>query len=592
MEFHLTKTDSIRRVSSSSISPTNTEEMSQDNQNKTIEEKYSIDMPFDYSLQKTINLDSLSESNFDISNKEYTTIDFSVEDLFSEVYFNDTQDNINKKNFIPSSNNILSDFDTSGKELFQKPTFEELPSTRLDYIQPLSKLQTIKNTMHKNYKLNFKIKQSWNLLKKPKDYLEREAIFNTKIQTQTPKFVYSRSTLEHKAMIMNEIRDIIKSVELTEDDTSDEAILEYGYSCGYTITSEAEENELRYEQKEYIENYFSDEIKEKYCIQDLADEELNQVIINEFNELTPKEQLERKLTLIKEGLVILENGDIKNIPRASKEHLLQNKQLKTLKAIGERLKEKNSLRANYEEFKSLYEQNGSPKDIASILTLIEYHIHTTLPGIRANFSQQLLHLSQDPFHGKEAHYLPALNNMDTYGIFDVNALEENRQKDTKNKGGILPLDITVATGISVCQQAAELAKYLLDSLKDDIFKIRQQEREQGIKEEDLTEDIEYQASYNSAAIELGLINDPEYVNEHFDINILTSDSNGNKEVYCYDPANHKVKKPLTSGIVSSIEPELVLDFRGIMDETEQVEFAKVENQYKVQLKKENMLIKN
>lgn len=355
--------------------------------------------------------------------------------------------------------------------------------------------------------------------------------FLDKFKNKSIKYVYSPEYLKEKSLKMDEIRDQIQAVELTEEDKSPSAIIEYGRNCvkqDYGLIRD----EYYKEGIEFLKKNMLNQCKEILV-------KNNMITESEAKDCNLLEKItdEMRVCLIKKGYYI-EDKEIYQIPEANDDNLLQNKRIKELISIGKAESSKylentgkTVLEGLVDEFDSIYKKNKSPKDIESIIKLIDYQVHISLPAGGFWFSQMLLHTCWkiESFVSTEntAHFMPSLSNFETGGITDDNgglSKKELGYKDGKVPG-TLPLDLAVATGVGVCHQNALLAKYLLDELKDRY------------------PDIEYLGSYVTSN-DAPLSDISEDTLGHFNLMVITedikSDSVDKTEVFSYNVLDHEV----------------------------------------------------
>lgn len=408
--------------------------------------------------------------------------------------------------------------------------------------------------------------------------------FLDKFRNKSIDYVYSPDYLKEKSLKMDKIRDQIQAVELTEDDKTFEAIIEYGRNC---VKLEYGLIKDKYE-KEHIELLKKDMLSQ--CKKILV--ENNIITEDESKEVNLLEEItdEKRVCLMKKGYYI-EDGKVYRIPEANDDNLLQNKRIKELISIGNAKRSKyfenngkTILEGLVDEFDNLYNKNGAPKDIGSIMRLIDYQVHISLPAGGSVFTQMLLHTCWriESFISTEniAHFMPALSNFETGGITDDNgglSKKELGYKDDKVPG-ILPLDLAVATGIGVCHQNALLAKYLLDELKDRY------------------PDIEYLGSYVATGSGLPLNDISEETLSHFNLMVITedakSDSVDRTEIFEYNVLDHEVALCNFNELEDSGQKEYLTHFSSSRDSSEIVKFPKIESSAKVRLKEENLMFDN
>lgn len=390
-------------------------------------------------------------------------------------------------------------------------------------------------------------------------------------------YVYDDNIIKQKSEQMDRIRDEIQKVTLTEEDKTPEALIEFAKGCA-KISFESEEEKL-----------FFQNTQPTWIL------ECGDILRNKKFDVNDKLTIEQQATLIKEGFFI-EDGKVYQIPEASDDNLLQNKRLEKLISLGEELKKENSLENLMKDFENLYEKNGSPKDLATIIKLVDYQVHISLPAGQQEFPQVLLHklLDEDDFFNMKAHQLPALSRFEDGGITDDNGfIQEEDGNNWQKRPGILPLDLAVATGIGVCHQNAFLAKYILDELKDK------------------HPEIEYLGSYvtsGSTGVPIQRFYQQE---DHFDLMLITQDRREDQknrnielteevptELIRYNVLGHNVDLVDVDSLRDSDEQKEVLrklrSNRPGNDifKPERNVLTRRENVSKIQLKEENLTFNN
>lgn len=305
--------------------------------------------------------------------------------------------------------------------------------------------------------------------------------FKIKIPSETYQLLLpdiQQSRIEY----LNKIRETIKNCKLENEDKSDEAILEFSKNSAYIPTSPyfrtPKQNMYEISMLDK-ENFYTILIKFIKNELNLDNEPNNKKIIKALNNNLDK----LNIYLAKQGFRCIKKfkdlnnlSNIRQIPKANEENLLQNKRIKLLKNLSEKtnetianelntqyqallkyklitkkeykkLKVNNKtavLKSTYLSFQDLYTNNNKPKDLKTILHLVDYYITGIFPAAAAEFSQDLIHNGDNSII---AHYLPEMS--------------------IHNKSSILPLETAIASGVGVCHQKALLTKYLLTELKKD-----------------------------------------------------------------------------------------------------------------------------
>lgn len=468
--------------------------------------------------------------------------ELTAEELADFLAVSDTDDL--KLPYLETQDDLTKGFNATEIKLYDTPTFQKNPLIQLTFPDGLEELDMDENTEK----------------------------FIKKFQT-VPKYLYSKETLEKKSEIVNSIRSFIKSIELTEADRTDDALIQYAQRSQKDINKAAGNVYHINRQFTFGKNLTEEE---KRFINAFA---LKQTLFyTNIRDFPGWQQPEDISTFLRK----YPNGVTKSfsVMTPSDDVLLQNKRLVALEQLAKKIGSENSLESNYNEFKSLYEQNGSPKDLGSILSLINYHINVTFPAMNKNFSQDLLMRSG---YGGLAHYLPAMTDFKNSGVWDNNGDLNNNIKKMEQENnnesimGMLPLDMAVATGVGVCQQACHLAKYILDELSEG------------------NSDLEYLASYISMDAKGTPISNLDGLSEHFDLMIFMRNQEGGTEVVRFDPTCHKIILPPKKYL-----PELAQEYRSDNLEiknkehcyvrTFQPSFPQIPLEYKVKISSDNLEI--
>lgn len=471
----------------------------------------------------------------------YTKDELTTKEIADFLAVSDTDDL--KLPYLETQDDLTKGFNATEIKLYDTPTFQKNPLIQVTFPDGLKELDMDENTEK----------------------------FIKKFQT-VPKYLYSKETLEKKSEIVNSIRSFIKSIELTEADRTEDALIQYAQR------SQKDTNE-------YSQNLYH--IKRQFTFgKNLTEEEkrfinafaLKQNLFYTNIKTFPGWQPDDISTFLRK----YPNGVTKSfsVMTPSDDLLLHNKRLVALEQLAKKIGSENSLESNYNEFKSLYEKNGSPKDLGSILSLINYHINVTFPAMNKSFSQDFLMRSEND---GLAHYLPAMTDFKNSGVWDNNGDLNNNIKKMEQENnnesimGMLPLDMAVATGVGVCQQACHLAKYILDELSEG------------------NPDVEYLASYISVDSRGTPISEVGDLSNHFDLMIFMKNEESGTEVVRFDPTCHKIILPPKEYL-----PELAQEYRSDNIEIKnkkhcyvrslQPSFPQIPLEYKVKISPENLEI--